>query len=107
MTKHSLRPRLHLGGSQGCAGIHWLMESRLDFKFVFICQLKQNLVAFLEKKSSSPLAAKVSKRLAIWLLQISSFHTRKGPCLTEGPVRKDSHALPKSKAGVGCVGLDS
>lgn len=85
MTGPSLCPQWYLGGSQGCAGIHWLMESRLDVQLFVLCQLKQNLVALMEKKSSLPLAAKVSKRLALWLLQINSSHTQNRPSLAEGP----------------------
>lgn len=38
-------------------------ESRLAFKFVLLCQLKQNLGALLEK-TSSPVAAKISGGLS-------------------------------------------
>jgi hypothetical protein len=63
MTNHRLCPQLYLEGYQEYAGIHWLIESRLDLMFVVLYPLGQNFGALLENSNLS-LAAKISKRFA-------------------------------------------
>lgn len=45
MTNHRLCPQLYLEGYQEYAGIHWLIESRLDLMFVVLYPLGQNFGA--------------------------------------------------------------
>lgn len=63
----------------------------------FSLPVKTKFSSLPGKKSSSPLAAKVSKRLAIWLLQINNSHPRNGPSLTEGLLERIPMPFPSPR----------